>query len=247
LSHAWASQGEKRTIWWYYDPSDQVLKYLKDMRDAVHYGLLKAEELRRINGKIPSPIELRKNIKPWFDSTYDYARHHINPVCRTSIAILRSFRKNRKRKKYPEADKMAMRLDSELVKLADGKIRITIKPHEYEYIPVNDNHSKYEQYSQYGLSELLITSRKVVLSFRKPDDKEIRERKIGIDVNFSNISMTIINEGKIQDVAVKSTQRISFESRMIIPEGGINCRSISGILRRGTGNSKKQEADSAIV
>ena len=67
------------------------MNYLRDMRDAVHYGLLKAEEMRRINGKIPSPIDLRREIRPWFDSTYGYAKHHINPVCRSSVAIIRSF------------------------------------------------------------------------------------------------------------------------------------------------------------
>ena len=208
MSHAWASSGEKRTIWWYYEPSDQIVDYLKDMRDAVHFGLLKAEELRRTKGKIPSPIDLRREIKPWFDSTYNYAKHHINPVCRSSVAILRSFRKNRKGKKYPEAKKMAMRLDSELVKLQEGFIRITIRPHEYEYIPVNDKHAKYGEYSQYGISELLLTDRKVVISFKKPDYKEIREKKIGIDVNFRNLSMTIITSGKVEKVMEESTSNI---------------------------------------
>ena len=208
MSHAWKSSGEKRTIWWYCEPSPQVTDYLEDMQDAIHYGLLKAEELRRRNGRTPSPIHLRREIKPWFDSTYDYAKHHINPVCRSSVAILRSFRKNRKEKKYPEAEKLAMRLDSELVKLQDGFIRITMKPHEYEYIPVNDHHSRFEEYSRYGISELLLTDRKVVLSFKKPHQKDIRERKIGIDVNFSNLSMTVISEGRVENVLVESTKNI---------------------------------------
>ena len=208
MSHAWKSSGEKRTIWWYCEPSPQVTDYLEDMQDAIHYGLLKAEELRRRNGRTPSPIHLRREIKPWFDSTYDYAKHHINPVCRSSVAILRSFRKNRGGKKYPEVRKLSIRMDSELVKLQDGFIRITMKPHEYEYIPVNDHHSKYDEYSQYGVSELLLTDRKVVLSFKKPHQKDIRERKIGIDVNFSNLTMTVINEGKVEKVLEKSTKNI---------------------------------------
>ena len=82
MSHPWRSSGEKRTIWWYYAPPDQILTYLKDMRDAVRIGVLEAEGLRRKNGKMPSPIDLRRGIKAWFDSSYDYATHHINPVCR---------------------------------------------------------------------------------------------------------------------------------------------------------------------
>ena len=127
-SHPWRSSGEKRTIWWHCDPSYQIIQYLKDMQEAIHYGILMGEELRRRNGRMPSPIDLRREIKPWFDSSYGYAKHHINPVCRSSIAILRSFRKNRKRKKYPEVRKLSMRMDSELVKLQDGFIRTLVKP-----------------------------------------------------------------------------------------------------------------------
>ena len=85
--------------------------------------------------------------------------------------------------------------------------KLTVQTHG-EYIPVNDHHSKYDEYSQYGVSELLLTDRKVVLSFKKPHQKDIRERKIGIDVNFSNLSMTVINEGKVEKVLEKSTKNI---------------------------------------
>ena len=85
MTHAWASTGEKRTIWWYYEPSDQIMAYLEDMREAVRIGVLEAEGLRRTNGRIPSPIDLRKEIKAWFDSSYDYAKHHIRDIPRKSL------------------------------------------------------------------------------------------------------------------------------------------------------------------
>ena len=40
VAHPWKSSGENRSIWWYYEPSDLIMKYLKDMRDAVHFGLI---------------------------------------------------------------------------------------------------------------------------------------------------------------------------------------------------------------
>ena len=80
---------------------------------------------------------LRREIKEWFDSTYDYAKHHINPMSRASVSIHRSFRKTRKDRKRPEVRKLSMRLDSELVKLQNGFLRITVVSHEYELIPDN--------------------------------------------------------------------------------------------------------------
>jgi len=37
---------------------------------------------------------MRREVREWFYSHYDYARHHINPVCRTAVAMLKSYRKN---------------------------------------------------------------------------------------------------------------------------------------------------------
>ena len=153
---------------------------------------MKAEEIRRMNGKIPSPIDLRKAIKPWFDMKYDYARHHVNPVCRSSIAILRSFMKNRKGKRYPEVKKLAMRLDSELVKIVGNAMRITIRPHEYELIPLNTENRKFHEYAKYRISEVLITDRIVSVSFIIPNVKSVGKEITGADLNFKTVDMTTV-------------------------------------------------------
>lgn len=209
MSHTWKSKGSKRTIWWKYGPSDRIMKYLVDMREAIRYGVLKAEELRRKNGKIPSPIDLRREIKQWFDSNYSYAKHHINPVCKSSIAILKSFRKNRKGRRFPEVNKLAMRLDSELVKIKDGIIKITVKPGEYECIHVNQSSKKFKEYSRYRISEVLITGRIVSLSFSIPEHRELSVKKVGIDINFSNVTGTVVENNAITDVMKKSTLHIA--------------------------------------
>ena len=198
MSHPWKSSGSKRTIWWYYNPSDQVIEYLTDMREAIRHGVLKAEELGRINGKIPSSIDLRKAIKSWFDSQYDYARHHVNPVCRSSVAILRSFRKNGKGKRYPEVKKLSMRIDSELVKIENHALRITIRPGEYEFIPMKMRNRKWHDYGNYRISEVLITDSVVSVSFIIPENKSVGEDLTGMDctvyLNSGQIVKRIMRE-----------------------------------------------------
>ena len=157
---------------------------------------------------LPSPIDLRREMKSWFDSRYCYARHHINPVCRSSIAILRSFRKNMRGKRYPEVRKLSMRLDSELVKIVGDRIRITIQPGEYEFIPINTRNKKYREYSKYRISELLITDRIVSLSFSIKVDKEISSETVGMDINFKNITGTVIDSGRITGVIDIPTHNI---------------------------------------
>ena len=53
MTHPWISSGSKRTVWWNYIPSPNIMQYLGDMRDAIHEGVMKSEEMRRMNGKIP--------------------------------------------------------------------------------------------------------------------------------------------------------------------------------------------------
>jgi putative transposase len=193
MTHPWRSSGSKRTIWWNYEPSEQVIIYLEDMRNAIHQGVMKAGELMRRNGKIPTPIDLRKEMKGWFDSRYDYAKHHINPVCRTSVAILRSFRKNSKNKKYPEVKKLSMRLDSELVKIVGDSIRITIRPGEYEIIPISKKNKKLADYSRYKISEVLITDHAVSVSFAIPGEKQTGNEITGMDLNFKTLDSTTMD------------------------------------------------------
>lgn len=185
------------------------------MRGALRTGLLKAEEMRRENGKMPSAIDLRREIKLWFDSTYDYARHHINPVCKTSIAILRSFRKNRIRRKngnpkaIPEVTKLAMRIDSMLFRVYEDQIRVTLRPGQYEYIPINKKSKKFKEYSKNDISEIMLMERVVSVSYSFREPKKITKKIVGVDLNLNNISCTVMKEGRIERVLDVSTSNIS--------------------------------------
>jgi putative transposase len=198
LTHLWKSSGTKRTILWPYDPSPNLMQYLEDMRDAIRYGVMKSYLQWKKGGYISSSIDLRREIKQWFDSRYSYAKHHINPVCRSSIAILRSFRRNHHKKSYPEVKKLSIRLDSELVKIVGEKIRITIRPGEYEYIPINAGNKKWGEYSKYKIGELLITEKVIAISFIFPDNG-LSDEKVGIDINFKSIDGTVVNKGEVKE------------------------------------------------
>ena len=196
MSHLWKSPGSKRTILWPYSPSPLLLQYLEDMRDAIRYGVMKSYLNWKNSGYVPSPIELRREMKQWFDSRYSYAKHHINPVCRSSVAILKSFKENHHKKRYPEVRRLSIRLDSELVKIAGDRIRITIRPEEYEYIPINTGNKKWNEYSKYRIGEVLITDKVIALSFIFPIN-ELSNEKVGIDINFKSIDGTVVNKGEV--------------------------------------------------
>jgi len=211
LSHRWASRGEKRTIILDYTPNESILAYLKDMRDALRMALAYGYVLARENdGKVPSPIALRRKLRGWFNPRYDYAKHHINPLCRNAAALLKSYKKKHKHLAIPEVKRLATRIDSELFKIEytdDGKvsIRLTIKPFNYEYITFTPEHKKWNEYGNGRASELLITDRKLYVTLVTNEieakEKPLASRFIASDLNFTTIDSTIAS--KRDDGAIK--------------------------------------------
>ena len=194
MSHSWKSKGEKRTVVWSHEPSDEIIVYLKDMQQAIRYALLVAyrDAIRDKKHRLPSPIQLRREIREWFYPRYGYARHHINPVCRVAIAMLRSYKKNHYGElRIPEVKKLAMRIDSELFKIVDGKIRITLQPNHYAWIPINTANKHYGEYSKGRPSEPLITNHKVCLTSVISNDKPLGSRLIASDLNFDSIDSRV--------------------------------------------------------
>ncbi len=166
---------------------------------ALAYALVDA----RLNGgEIPSPIRLRKKVRPWFVETMPYARHHINPVCSKAVALLRAYRKRHKSLALPSLEKLSMRIDRELFKMTEERdqmvIRITIRPREYEYIRFTPNHKKWPDYSRGKLGEMTLTDERLLLTFVDGlSTKPLGDQLVGVDLNFATIDCTPIDKGRL--------------------------------------------------
>nr|MDO8100071.1 transposase [Candidatus Njordarchaeota archaeon] len=216
--HRWKSKGEKRTIKVPYRPSERTLRYLIDMREALMMALAYGYVLAKNNdNKVPSPIALRGKVKSWFDSAYGvYAKHHVNPVCRAAVALLRAHKKRNKRLGLPHARKLAMRIDSELFRLTEGtdgtvSIRVTLEPFNYEYITFTPRHKKWGEYSSAGkVSEILLTDSKLCLTFIVGIDgrKPLGERFVGSDLNFETIDSSAFSDGRLESPWTEPLKKI---------------------------------------
>ncbi len=189
-----------------------MIRYLRDMQDAVKYSLQAAYSmsLRDSTRRIPSPIALRREVRDWFYSRYDYARHHINPVCTATTAMLRSHRRNHHGElRMPEVKRLAMRIDGELFRIVDRRIRITLQPNNYVWMSINTKNKHYEEYSRGRASELLITDRKVCLTFVVRDgEKPLGSNFIASDVNFNTIDLTKVSLGSVPRLKGVETEPI---------------------------------------
>jgi len=224
MSHPWRSRGEKRTIAIEYQPSEEILGYLSDMRDALRMALVYAYVMaKENNSRLPSPIALRRRFREWFYSRYGYARHHINPLCRNAVALLRSYKRRHKRLEMPEVKRLAVRIDAELFKIEqeqgnEGSVsaRITLQPFRYGYITFTPRHKRWEEYSKGRASELLITDRRrLFITFVTSDGKKkpLGSRFVASDLNFSTIDSTAASkEGetvKLRQVKTEPIGRIA--------------------------------------
>nr|MDO8100857.1 transposase [Candidatus Njordarchaeota archaeon] len=203
-----------------YQPSDDILKYLKDMRDALREALACAYvSAKDGNNLLPNPVALRRKVKPWFDSRYgDYAKHHVNPVCRTAVALLKSNRKRHRRLVLPHVRKLAIRIDSELFRVTgngDGtvSVRVTLKPFNYEYVTFTPRHKKWTEYSAVGeISEILLTDKKLYATFVVGVDGEkfLGRRLLGSDLNFKKVDSSAFDgvKGRLESPWGKPLKRI---------------------------------------
>ena len=163
------------------------------MQDATRFALQVAYRDAARTGRIPSPIQLRRGIRDWFSSRYNYARHHVNPICRTAVAMLRSYRRNHHGElRIPEVKRLAMRIDSELFRVVRGQLRITLQPYRYTWLPINASSKHYSEYSRGRPSELLIADDKVCLTFvvREEIRKPLGTKLLASDLNFRSIDIT---------------------------------------------------------
>nr|MDO8100375.1 transposase [Candidatus Njordarchaeota archaeon] len=216
--HGWGSEGEKRTIAVPYKPSQRILKYLVDMRGALVMALSQGYILAKNDyNKVPSPIALRRKVKPWFDSACGvYAKHHVNPVCRAAVALLRAYKKRNKRLGLPQIRKLPTRIDSELFKVReddDGtlSVRITLEPFNYEYITFTPRHKKWSEYSAARVSEILLTDTKLCFAFTMGVDdrhKPLGKRFMGLDLDFETVDSSAFSGGGLESPWTEQLRKI---------------------------------------
>jgi putative transposase len=193
LGHPWKSSGQKRTIVWSYEPPNEIIQYLKDMQDAIRYALQVAYRDALREGRICSPILLRKEIRDWFYARYDYARHHINPVCGATLAMLKSYKKaHQGNLRIPEVKRLAMRISGGLFKIVGDRLRVTLQPRQYIWLPMNTRNKHFQEYAAGTPSELLLTDSKVCLTcvVRGQNEKSFGASLPASDLNFRSIDMT---------------------------------------------------------
>ncbi|MEM3832442.1 MAG: transposase [Thermoprotei archaeon] len=175
-----------------YEVNDEVRKLLEDFRDMVNFCIGFAVERR-----ITSYAKLRKSVYEEWKGRWDYSTHFCHSACKIALAMLKSFRRLKRKGlakgDRPEARKLFMQLDPQLYKFYGDRIRISVKPRRFLFIDL-----KYGEYQRRFIDawregklrtgEITINETKIIVPFKKDVDLSNPSDWIAIDVNESNVT-----------------------------------------------------------
>ncbi|MEM3265531.1 MAG: hypothetical protein QXH07_06210 [Thermoplasmata archaeon] len=160
--------------------------------------------------------------------------------------MLRSYKKNHHGElRIPVVKKLEMRIDGELFKVEGYKVRVTLQPGHYAYVPINTENKHFLEYSKGKASELLLTDNFVCVTFT------ISEKDpsfVAQDLNFSTIDSTFatVNAGR---PALKGTDTQSISNIAHIQNYFSRMRKSlqKHIHKRSTGNCARPEVGRRTV
>ncbi|RLE73519.1 MAG: transposase [Thermoprotei archaeon] len=141
--------------------------------------------VKRLIPVIPKSREFKRNLRNELD--WCYAAHYVDSAIKTAYSILNSWRRNylkgRRKRNKPRIKRKFARIKETLYVFRDEKIRITVKPREM-YLEFDLSKTWFKKRVKgWDLGELILKENKLILTFRKPLEKERVTEYIGWDLN----------------------------------------------------------------
>jgi len=175
-----------------YQPSEDVLRLLEAFRNMVNYcihvGLEKG---------ITSRFKLTREVY-YRLMEYGYHSWYVLSAIEVATAILKNYRKAKRRNrkvKAPRARKLMAKIGNQAVKVADGMLRIPLKPRQYLYIQLYERAKNLLQ--EYRVCSVTLTLKIVYVAFSKTVKVEEPEGWIAVDVNEDNVT-AVSSDGEVK-------------------------------------------------
>ena len=173
----------------------------KDFREMLEFCIGKALKLG-----ITSYAKLRKAIyEEWKQKWHPkYHTHYCHSACKIATAILKNFRKRKKKgltnKGKPEIKRNFIKLEEVLFKFEGNKIRIVTAPRSYVTIKliVGEYQQRFIETWKRGeldIGELIIKQGFIVIPFKKNVKFKNTETVMTLDINEKNVTFSLFDEG----------------------------------------------------
>jgi len=173
----------------------------KDFREMLEFCIDKALDIG-----ITSYAKLRKTIyEEWKQKWHPkYHTHYCHSACKIATAILKNFRKKKKKeltnKGKPEIKRNFIKLEEVLFKFEGNKIRIVTAPRSYITIKliVGEYQQRFIETWKRGeldIGELIIKQGFIVIPFKKNVKFKNTETVMTLDINEKNVTFSLFDEG----------------------------------------------------
>ena len=183
-----------------YSCDTDMRELFRDFQEMIEFCIEKALE-----HNITSYARLRKVVyDEWKRKWYPrYHTHYCHSACKIATAILKNFRKRRRKgltnKEKPEIKSNFIKLEEMLFKFDGDKIKVVTSPKKW--ITINLVVGEYQQKfvdawrkGELDVGEIIIKPDFVIVPFKKDVKPQISDTVMTIDVNEKNVTYSIFRE-----------------------------------------------------
>lgn len=179
----------------------------KEYRNLINEAIRVGLELG-----ITSKYKLIKELYPKYKKNWQYHSWYILSAISKACAILRNYRKKKKKVKRPYVKKAFISIDNLGFKIEKNRVRLTVKPRQWVYIELCSYMSKVLSEPNLKLGSVTITANILSISFSKETELIEPSGYIGVDRNIDIVATASSNgECKIYSLSkiseVKSLYR----------------------------------------
>lgn len=175
-----------------YKPSRDVLGLLEAFRDMVNYCIHVGLE-RGVTSRFRLSNEVYHDL-----TKSGYHTWYVLSAIEVATTILKNYRKAKRGNcevRVPRARKLMAKIGNQAIKVANGMLRIPLKPRQYLYIQLHKRARSLLE--EHRVCSVTLTSEAVYVSFSKTVKVEEPEGWIAVDVNEDNVT-AVSSDGEVR-------------------------------------------------
>jgi len=147
------------------------------------------EKGRRLIPIIPKDNNFKNHLRNFLLEDWSYSKHYVDSAIKQAYSMLKSWRrsylKGERHREKPVVRKRFVRIKETLYTYKDGKIKVSVKPHE-EYLVFDISKAWFLRRARGELGELILSEKYLTVTFRFKGEGEV-EGKIAWDCNEKSL------------------------------------------------------------
>jgi len=164
-------------------------KALDEIWAKIRWIEKRDEKGRRLIPIIPKDNNFKNHLRNFLLEDWSYSKHYVDSAIKQAYSMLKSWRrsylKGERHREKPVVRKRFVRIKETLYTYKDGKIKVSVKPHE-EYLVFDISKAWFLRRARGELGELILSEKYLTVTFRFKREEEVKG-KIAWDCNEKSL------------------------------------------------------------